>query len=346
MGISTLVGIVVACLVHAARIAIGFPVQNLGEVGEVMLTKSIVIIDAAPYHQSAFGRHIFNACDVFVRNVFINYALEVAELPRAQSGGRFDSAFRQIKVESGVDRKLDDCCFNDSFYVMGRSHPVINYSGLTGEFEVIFPILVRRPTDNNRDIRSHLSLPELSLSCCHLSSVFDACGHGGRNTFHGGGGSSSFGDGCLHVASLVSGNLVHLVDSLLQPSGLDSEYNQLKEAYKGENASEPYHSGIGSRFLLSICLFLGGFLSGKPSPQFPQFRSEEYLVGLNNRDYTSQLIVAITAGWVIEVRATFEGLPNEIKVAKDAPEEDALNAVRDRTTAPNAFTQALGTVGK
>lgn len=87
-------------------------------------------------------------------------------------------------------------------------------------------------------------------------------------------------------------------------------------------------------------------MSGSPPPDFPEFRSEEYLLTWNDRDYTSQLIVTIVSGWVIEVRATFEGLPNEIKVAPTDTAQSAETMVQDRATADMTFMRTIGMIGK
>lgn len=76
------------------------------------------------------------------------------------------------------------------------------------------------------------------------------------------------------------------------------------------------------------------------------FRSEGYLVTLNQRDYSSELIVAISAGWIIEVRSTYVGKSREILFNEgDGP--DVLAAtLGDRVMSATALFSALGTVGK
>ncbi|MBA2588845.1 MAG: hypothetical protein H0U98_09505 [Alphaproteobacteria bacterium] len=78
----------------------------------------------------------------------------------------------------------------------------------------------------------------------------------------------------------------------------------------------------------------------------PDFLSEEYLVTLNDQDYTSDLIVAISGGWVVEVRATYIGQPNEIKIDKDADVSAAGAGLGDRTMSALAFIMATKTIGK
>ncbi len=74
---------------------------------------------------------------------------------------------------------------------------------------------------------------------------------------------------------------------------------------------------------------------------FPPFRSEEFLIRLNDRDYTSDLIVAESRGWIVEIRATFTGLPS---VVAGAAEADAADSVADRVMTSSALLQALGTL--
>jgi hypothetical protein len=79
--------------------------------------------------------------------------------------------------------------------------------------------------------------------------------------------------------------------------------------------------------------------------KLPPFRSEEFLIRLNNKDYTTQIYVSLDRGWVIEVRTTFVGLPNTIDLPKDSTVSDALDAAGDRAMGPTALMDALGTLG-
>jgi len=80
--------------------------------------------------------------------------------------------------------------------------------------------------------------------------------------------------------------------------------------------------------------------------QFPEIRSEEYSIAISGLEYTSQLVVAIAQGWVIEIRATFPGKPNAIELNKDADANAAAMAVADRAMVSLALVAAVGTVGK
>jgi len=79
--------------------------------------------------------------------------------------------------------------------------------------------------------------------------------------------------------------------------------------------------------------------------KLPPFRSEEFTIPLNGKVYTTQLYVALDQGWIIEVRATFVGLPNEIRLDnKDTAKQDAFDAAGDRAMGPVALLSALGTL--
>jgi len=78
----------------------------------------------------------------------------------------------------------------------------------------------------------------------------------------------------------------------------------------------------------------------------PDVRTEEFLIWMNERDYTTQLIVAVSKGWSIEIRATFSGKPNEIALNAGSTTQDAADAGGDRVMGAKALFDALGTVGK
>lgn len=80
--------------------------------------------------------------------------------------------------------------------------------------------------------------------------------------------------------------------------------------------------------------------------KMPEYRSEEYLIKLNERDNTSDLIVTVSAGWVIEIRATYAGKPDEIHLEKGQSAKDAAVAIGDRVMASTAYIGAVHSVGK
>jgi hypothetical protein len=82
---------------------------------------------------------------------------------------------------------------------------------------------------------------------------------------------------------------------------------------------------------------------GTPPSSFPEIRSEEFVEPLNDNTYTSQLYVALNAGWIIEIRATFVGLPNKIEVNKEDGPDAAALAAGDRVMGIRALFDALGT---
>ncbi|HWA30260.1 MAG TPA: hypothetical protein VG867_04155 [Rhizomicrobium sp.] len=86
-------------------------------------------------------------------------------------------------------------------------------------------------------------------------------------------------------------------------------------------------------------------VGGKAPSDFPEIRSEEFVEPLNDTTYTSQLYVAVEDGWIIEVRATFVGLPNKIEVTKESGTAGAVLEAGDRMMGPKALFDAIGTVG-
>lgn len=82
--------------------------------------------------------------------------------------------------------------------------------------------------------------------------------------------------------------------------------------------------------------------NGASSP-LPPIRSEEFLIQLNEQIYTTQLYVAQTKRWVIEVRTTFVGPPNVVDAAREGP-DSAARETGDRLMGSNALFVALGTV--
>lgn len=76
----------------------------------------------------------------------------------------------------------------------------------------------------------------------------------------------------------------------------------------------------------------------------PAIRSEEFIIPLNGQQYTTQLYVTQSKGWVIEVRTTFVGLPNVVDAAREGP-DSAVHEAGDRFMGPKALFDALGTLG-
>ena len=65
----------------------------------------------------------------------------------------------------------------------------------------------------------------------------------------------------------------------------------------------------------------------------------------NGRKFTSQLFVAVQAGWIVEIRSTFEGWGNAIVIDKNGGVDDAVTAAGDRLMGVKALFDALGTMG-
>lgn len=80
---------------------------------------------------------------------------------------------------------------------------------------------------------------------------------------------------------------------------------------------------------------------------FPPIRSQEYLIRMNDQTYTTDLIVTISKGWIVELRATYVGLPNTMGGTNEGGSQDALVAEGgDRLMGPKALIDALGTIGQ
>jgi hypothetical protein len=93
---------------------------------------------------------------------------------------------------------------------------------------------------------------------------------------------------------------------------------------------------------------LGEAVQGDPkdtNSPFAGMRSGEYLVTWNGQDYTTQLYVVVSHGWVIEVRTTFVGLPNAVDAGREGADSAVLE-MGDRIAGFKALADALGTLGK
>lgn len=132
-----------------------------------------------------------------------------------------------------------------------------------------------------------LPVGNLALDSKALFEPFNISGHGIRNALHGGGRPRGLPDGSLHVAGLVSGDGVHLVDGLLKPPRLNAKDYELEGPNSGQDGGQPYHPDIGIRFFLAVSLFLGGFLLS--------------LWGLHRPDNHGRVIRAalIGGGWLL-----------------------------------------------
>jgi hypothetical protein len=73
------------------------------------------------------------------------------------------------------------------------------------------------------------------------------------------------------------------------------------------------------------------------------FRSEQFLITMNNQTYTTQLYVAVVKGWTVEIRTTFVGAPNEIVAGREGPNSVA-DEMGDRLIGSIALIGAIGTI--
>lgn len=82
--------------------------------------------------------------------------------------------------------------------------------------------------------------------------------------------------------------------------------------------------------------------SAHPSNALPEIRSEEFLLTIDGHKFTSQLLVTVHDGWVLEIRASFLGTGNNIDLPKGATPNDIMLAVGDRAMLPAAFVRVAG----
>lgn len=76
---------------------------------------------------------------------------------------------------------------------------------------------------------------------------------------------------------------------------------------------------------------------------FENVRSEEFIIAMNGQPYTTQLLVSVCKGWMIEVRTSFVGLPDAIDAAREGPDSAKLE-MGDRVVGVQATLQAISTV--
>jgi len=86
--------------------------------------------------------------------------------------------------------------------------------------------------------------------------------------------------------------------------------------------------------------------SGGSKHLLPEVRSEEFCETRDGKVYTSDLVVAVSGGWMLEIRATFDGKPNEISLPEGATVDDVLAATGDRVMVAEAFVRLAPTIGK
>jgi len=78
----------------------------------------------------------------------------------------------------------------------------------------------------------------------------------------------------------------------------------------------------------------------------PEWRSEAFLTTYEGKQSTDEVVVAVSNGWILEIRTTYLGKPNNIVVAKDGDPDDAALALGDRIMATFAYVQVGRTIDK
>lgn len=86
--------------------------------------------------------------------------------------------------------------------------------------------------------------------------------------------------------------------------------------------------------------------SGDHSNPFPEIRSEEFLITIGGQKYTSQVLVAVQNGWILEIRATFAGTSKNVEVPSGGTVNDIMPVLGDRTMLPEAFVRVARSLGK
>jgi len=66
---------------------------------------------------------------------------------------------------------------------------------------------------------------------------------------------------------------------------------------------------------------------------------------MNGQTYTTQLYATVKGGWMIEIRATFVGLPNAVDASREGA-NSAVDEMGDRLMGVRAMMDALGSIGQ
>lgn len=78
----------------------------------------------------------------------------------------------------------------------------------------------------------------------------------------------------------------------------------------------------------------------------PEWRSEEFLTNHGGQETTDDLIVTVQNGWMLEIRSTYPGRPNNIVITKGSGPNAAADSFGDRIMGTFAYVQVSGTIGK
>jgi hypothetical protein len=75
------------------------------------------------------------------------------------------------------------------------------------------------------------------------------------------------------------------------------------------------------------------------------YRSEEFVTQRDGRTCTDDLYVVVHGGWMMEIRSTYIGLPNQIDLEPGDPPDTAVLMTGDRIMGPSALLAVSGTIG-
>lgn len=79
---------------------------------------------------------------------------------------------------------------------------------------------------------------------------------------------------------------------------------------------------------------------------FGDFRSEEFTRETGGVTWTETPVVLIRKGWVLEIRGTFRGRPNDLVVGEDAGPDELDKAMGGRLVLIRAMLQSCSTLGQ
>ncbi len=173
---------------------------------------------------------------------------------------------RKWKLEIVWQWKWQDICVSPEMEFISRGVSVIDGNNFWFKTIASLAVLGHHSEEVDRNIRSALQFSDEFLTISNLSTCGNRCFHGldigshrGRDTLHSASSARGLTDGCLHISSLACGNLVHFFDGLFQSLRLPPEYDKLEQSNQPNHASKSDHPPVGGRYILAICLFLGGF---------------------------------------------------------------------------------------
>ena len=162
----------------------------------------------------------------------------------------------QVALVNKIKGDLQDC-----WAVRNRRGPFENAN---------LPILYGSPWHHGRLLEPSLPLHDVGLASHDLGLGLNAPEgsrrsgntslHGNGYLLHGGSCAGCLCNGCLHIVSLATRDLIHFFNRVLQPSSLQAKDYRLNDTDKSQDAGQFHQRPIGIRLILFFSLFLGGFV--------------------------------------------------------------------------------------